>query len=579
MTTVEDIWKRALPPETWLVAGHDSLGARVHGVSRLRGRRPGFAALRRGDLALLSLSGLRRIDERISLARAIDRLAEAGVVALGIQGSMDPPALTAAQGHQLATLQLPEDVELADIETDAVRVLLEDRAGVHDRAARITAQLHELLLHGHGAAEIARRLAGLVAKTVVLETEFEPPRVFSPQGVAPPDLAAEIEQAHDTVAQWAASQRYSPAEPPCELHDLPGISHARYVAPIVHAQRLSGLISIVGARSTLTDIHRIVASRAAAACALAVTHERAITDAEDRLQSDIIAELLGEEIVDLPAFERRANRLGFELHRPHLALVIKVAPISETTLRTALDRVCRAVDAAAPRSRVYTSHDLVIALVPSETSEAGARPRDTVARIAAELSAGTDPPTLSIGSATGSGGVHRVQDTCRDALDALDLGTRLLGPGRHTQHDELGAYRLLYRLDHGEEARRFTRAMLGALEDYDAEHNADLLATLEAYLDSGCSPSDTSSRLHLHRNTVMYRLQRIAQIGSVRLDDPESRFEAQLALRLRRILRVAGSRTDQPTPLPLVVGGRQLSAGGRGEIKRFAERRSAALPR
>jgi DNA-binding PucR family transcriptional regulator len=63
-----------------------------------------------------------------------------------------------------------------------------------------------------------------------------------------------------------------------------------------------------------------------------------------------------------------------------------------------------------------------------------------------------------------------------------------------------------------------------------------LLPTLEAYFSAGASPKETAARLRLHRNTVLYRLQRIADISGHRPDDPQTALSLQLALRLRQTL-------------------------------------------
>ena len=42
--------------------------------------------------------------------------------------------------------------------------------------------------------------------------------------------------------------------------------------------------------------------------------------------------------------------------------------------------------------------------------------------------------------------------------------------------------------------------------------------------------------MHLHRNSLIYRLRRIAEVAGVNLDDAEDRFNLQLALKLMPLL-------------------------------------------
>jgi purine catabolism regulator len=72
---------------------------------------------------------------------------------------------------------------------------------------------------------------------------------------------------------------------------------------------------------------------------------------------------------------------------------------------------------------------------------------------------------------------------------------------------------------------------------YDSERNAELVATLEGFFACHGNLSQTAARLHIHRNTLTYRLEQIATITQLDLDDPDARFSLHLALKLRPVLR------------------------------------------
>ena len=73
---------------------------------------------------------------------------------------------------------------------------------------------------------------------------------------------------------------------------------------------------------------------------------------------------------------------------------------------------------------------------------------------------------------------------------------------------------------------------LAALKAYDAAHGTELLETLRTYLACACSATAASEALFVHRSTLLYRLERIAELGNVNLDDPNTRFHLDLSLRL-----------------------------------------------
>jgi DNA-binding PucR family transcriptional regulator len=164
------------------------------------------------------------------------------------------------------------------------------------------------------------------------------------------------------------------------------------------------------------------------------------------------------------------------------------------------------------------------------------RARQTTDRLHEALVTQLRPTLVSLGAAGPRAGVQGLRLAHREAERALLLGGQLFGAGHLTHFADLGLYRLLYQLHDTPETTDFLQEMIGLLEAYDHEHGADLLLTLEAYFAAGASPKETASRLHVHRNTVLYRLQRIVEISGHRLDDPSTCLSLQLALRLRQTL-------------------------------------------
>ena len=67
----------------------------------------------------------------------------------------------------------------------------------------------------------------------------------------------------------------------------------------------------------------------------------------------------------------------------------------------------------------------------------------------------------------------------------------------------------------------------------------DLAATLEAYLDNGADAQETARRLHIHRSTLYYRLDRIRELIGSDLGDGGVRRELHTGL---RIATLAGLR-------------------------------------
>ncbi|MBV9358861.1 MAG: helix-turn-helix domain-containing protein [Chloroflexi bacterium] len=99
---------------------------------------------------------------------------------------------------------------------------------------------------------------------------------------------------------------------------------------------------------------------------------------------------------------------------------------------------------------------------------------------------------------------------------------------QHSVHALL--HTLLRRLHDAPELQFVRGVLLESMDGRASRHEPELLPTLEAYLNSGCSAVRTSQVLGVHRNSVQYRLQRIYDRLGFDLADPDARLLVQIAL-------------------------------------------------
>lgn len=92
-------------------------------------------------------------------------------------------------------------------------------------------------------------------------------------------------------------------------------------------------------------------------------------------------------------------------------------------------------------------------------------------------------------------------------------------------------------------ARRLGDAVLGRVLSLGQRERETLLCTLRAWLDRGGSPAAAARQLHCHRNTVGYRLHRVAELTGRSLGSPADVAQLHLALEIVDVLGMA----DQPS--------------------------------
>jgi purine catabolism regulator len=89
-----------------------------------------------------------------------------------------------------------------------------------------------------------------------------------------------------------------------------------------------------------------------------------------------------------------------------------------------------------------------------------------------------------------------------------------------------------------EEARVVVDRVLGRLIAYDETHSGNMVSTLDAYLRCERSWLRTARELGIHRQTVVYRIQRVEEITGRKVTDTATLAEFWLALRARDLLAV-----------------------------------------
>ncbi len=86
-------------------------------------------------------------------------------------------------------------------------------------------------------------------------------------------------------------------------------------------------------------------------------------------------------------------------------------------------------------------------------------------------------------------------------------------------------------------AAAYCEHVLGTLMGYDHTHNADLVHTLRMYFRCNCNALEAAERLFLHRNSLLYRLQRVEELLHVDLKDSQVRLALNLAIEMAELLQ------------------------------------------
>ncbi|MCE7082049.1 helix-turn-helix domain-containing protein [Streptomyces sp. ST2-7A] len=189
---------------------------------------------------------------------------------------------------------------------------------------------------------------------------------------------------------------------------------------------------------------------------------------------------------------------------------------------------------AAPTPAALTPAALLDAARPALTAALGPGCR---------LGVGISDP---VASADGLAGALEEARHARRVAAARGEAVGGAGPG------ELASHVLLLPFVPAEVRRAFTARLLDPLSAYDRRRHAELLPTLRAFLEADGSWSRCAERLHVHVNTLRYRIRRIGELTGRDPTRWEDRVDFFLALRMHT---PTGPPPDDPPADDGPVGG------------------------
>ncbi|MCM2386969.1 PucR family transcriptional regulator [Streptomyces albipurpureus] len=223
---------------------------------------------------------------------------------------------------------------------------------------------------------------------------------------------------------------------------------------------------------------------------------------------------------------------------------IEAGPVAQSVLEEILVDPSTSGPDSSDRIAVAHAGQEAIALVPLPAVSPSDDPATGAARqglnaetllstVRQPLSAGLgDDGRLTLGVSAPVSSAEGLRGALEEARHARRVAAARPGRVCAAGHHELASHVLLLPFVPDDVRRAFTARLLDPLREYDQRHRAELIPTLEAFLESDGSWTRCATRLHLHVNTLRYRVGRIEQLTGRDLARLEDKLDFFLALRM-----------------------------------------------
>jgi hypothetical protein len=223
-----------------------------------------------------------------------------------------------------------------------------------------------------------------------------------------------------------------------------------------------------------------------------------------RRRRELLALLLREPPADEPDMRSAAQAAGWRLPRSAAPLAVAEEDLARVGRRLSADALVASVAGMG------------CALVPGATGRS-------------ELQRATEGVTAALGPTVPRAELGEAWSIASAALRAAAAGAidgdGLLEAERHLPE--------LLLFESGGMAERLARVRLAPLDDLTPAARARMEETALAFVQHGGNAAAMARALHLHPQTIRYRLGRLRELFGEALTDPDARFELELALRTR----------------------------------------------
>lgn len=432
------------------------------------------------------------------------------------------------------------NAELYERARCALRELAETHAVVEaqnqrlQRADQLYAQLSQAVLAGRGLSEIGHLIAAVIGGNVlvfdhhhqVLAHAGEPADAFGHRLVRE-GLVRTCRRLPELQGFFAGGAAETVTLAPSGVER----TIVRLVVPLIARGELLGSVWLELPAGDIAEARPLI-EQASRVVALELLKERAVAEVHRRLGRELLDDLLHPHVSLDEGLARRAAELGVDLSEAHRIVRAEFAP-RELIDDSSLVGLARDAAIATLRRQKWCRFagsygQGAVALVDPLHPEIIASVSDSLEHAMADLArvrAAISPPC------------ERVEDY-RPNFNAAGRALELAGGQRSVAVVDLAeswVLTLLFRGDR-EDLQRFVNTQLGPLLAHDEQHGLGLVETLESYLDSEHSPTRTAAALHVHVNTVYYRLDRLKAVMGGNFADSRRALDLRVALLAYRYL-------------------------------------------
>lgn len=489
--------------------------------------------LNEGDL--LVTTGYHLKDEPELLGDLIVHMSNRGCAGLGIKTKrflhhIPDSILELADQLAFPIIDLPDQLRLADIANQTLSYILDIRTSELQHAVSIHKRFTEHIMSGKGLGALLQNVSRLLDFPVLLVDHHLRLLTSSSKDTK---VSNDLEHSLQLVT-GAAYTSFTLLSSKSAFSVFPIFTHEKKCGHFI----VEGFISITDKQKILTI------EQAANVISFELLKDNALKQYTKRARNEFFSNFVEGLFTSESEIENRGKELNLKREQKYVCVAGKLdRKLSEASFienqiisDTVFEFLEGRLTSLSLPAHFFMKSDIGVLLI-----EAGEYWGEANQMISAWLNQMQNDisrlfrQTISFGVSNVCHVLFDVPESYSEATDALQTGY-LSGNAQFVQFYHTKDIAEILRMVPADDLRNFYTYTLQKLSDLHHEEQS-LLNTLSIYLETHCQISETAKRLYVHRNTVIYRLEKCEEILGVSLKDPDTTLRLRLAFRIQMVLK------------------------------------------
>lgn len=455
-----------------------------------------------------------------------------------------------ANSLDLPIIELPYGLSFSKITHIILSEIIESSSISNKRALTLHQEFFSLSLNGGGVERISETLAEMLNKSVVLlDQYFEPIHFTSPKS-SPRRLKQYLTK--ENFSSSFGEEFFASLPPSFEQLKKPIIREIRWqqeveyiaISPINIQNKHYGYILLFLKETGLSQLDYLALEYSSMSFALERIRSEELARSKNKVKKDFLLELLGhhqlspQQLTRLAGIHQINDQINYSIAIIDLTYEAseKKDPLLQKTIehqtrKMILEKLDRSYSSLNFLLSSFSDQGKIIILVESSSSEKSAELErgQQIIDYLGELNH-VKKLKMVIG---GSDEFSNLATAYQRAVKTLEISNKLPLNRDLLHYQDLLVHNFLLNVFSKDQMETFVETTLGDLYRYEQANKTQYLDTLFTWINQKFNTSQTAVVLYTHRNTVIYRLEKIEEILKTDLKDPNELLKYQLALIMR----------------------------------------------